>query len=168
LEILPQLKIDRFDQLAFGDLFLGEIAGAKTSAIKAVDRSNRSADPVIVILGPAMPKDTLPGTILPRAGLTAISFGQTYRIKLPTHADGWQVRQAPPREVLALGLVDGVPHVRANFDPYPGQFNPCHLRLTDGELIYDSQMAIMAYAIDWEIVVQHGNSPERSILKVGG
>ena len=150
MDYFPKFDVTRFEQLKSGDLFFIELGGVRVVALKAIDTQN-DGDKLMVLLGPNFPTNESPGALAPRVAATVVSIGSNYSVSLSTDPSTWTV--APPaHDVVALYLQDHQLYVRANFGR-PHDFQPCHVRMSDGEVVYGSARGIGAYVSQWEIAV---------------
>ena len=77
MQVLPVVKIDRFEQLDPGDLFVYPHPNGSCWALKAVDLE-ANGDKLILPLGPTFPQSTGGPRLLPWQATTTVSFGKDY------------------------------------------------------------------------------------------
>jgi hypothetical protein len=170
MEILPKLKIARFEKLEPGDLFVYPHSNGPCLALKAEDRM-RNGEKLILPLGPTFPHSAGGPRLLPWQAATTVSFGKDYIIRVPTAPEGWTDREPGP-DVLCLVVTTDQIYFRANLSLQPGEFQSCLVRATDGIVIYHRDRAnqepvpqIFAYAVQWDIVVNDAAFPARTLIQ---
>lgn len=163
MQVVPNVKVTRFEQLEPGDLFIMLYRDRSCLALKAVDQLG-NGDKLILPLDPSFTKRALGPHLLGWQGATAVSFGRDYTVRLPTASEAWAI-QAPEYDVFCLAVTSDHIYFRANFSTYENDFRACWVRAADGEVIYDRLPPIMAYALQWEIVIEDTTFPAQMLLK---
>jgi hypothetical protein len=158
----PGLKVDRFEQLEPGELFICPRLQGPCLALKAED-PERNGEKLVLPLSNIQRGGNEPRLYRP-SPMTTISLGKDYTIKLPTTPDGWSVED-PDAEVFCLVIFHDVVFFRANFSFDPKVFNQCLVRASDGIVVCRGVPGIPAYALRWEIVIPDGSLPARSVLQ---
>ncbi len=77
MDTAPALKIDRFAQLAPGDLFIFAHDIGSCVALKVVDPAN-DGDELILPLGPVFPAAVTGPTLMGPQAMTVVSFEKQY------------------------------------------------------------------------------------------
>jgi hypothetical protein len=165
MRVEPQLKINRFEQLEVGDLFVADFEGGCCFALKVID-PERDGDTLILPLGPSFPRELSPGQFVVSPERTCISFGKDYSVRLPADVNGWSIEDEPDFAQLALVVTQGNIYIRANSNPRKGIFHRCFVGLHDGRVLYGGVSQIRAYATRWEIVVADRAFPGLTALRV--
>lgn len=161
--ITPKIEVTRFEQLKPGDLFICLFDEGACLALKAED-PERNGDKLILPLGPIFPAESggIP-LLLSGRGVTVISFGRDYILRMPVDASGWTARM-PERNKVSMMVADGNTYIRAFFDPSPDS-KPCWVRLDNGLIAYSGIGGIPVFATSWEIVLADAYDRPRVVLK---
>lgn len=163
MAITPQLKIERFEQLSPGDLFIWPYHGQAYFGLKVID-PERNGERLILPLGPSFPPEIGGPRLIGWQGVTTASFAKDYTLRLPTAPEGW-TELPPGNEVFCLGVTTDGAYFRANFSPHPGVFRECWVRVADGVVHYGRVKGITLYATQWEILVEDKIFPALNLLK---
>jgi hypothetical protein len=155
MKVESMLKIDRFAQLAPGDLFIFIHKNESCVALKVVDPTN-DGDKFILPLGPTFPAATYRPTLMGPKDMTVVSFGKDYTLKLPTQATGWLANEPGPNQHCFVVNERGV-YVRANFAPSSEPIRWCYVDIGSGSILsndrsYIEPVSPSAYAIDWTLL----------------
>ena len=135
MKLVPKLTATRFEQVTPGDLFIFFTPEQTYVALAAKDFEQERQ--LMLILGPEFPEGTTGAHLFPWKATTVISFGRDYELRLPTSPTRWSA--LPPSDPArhCIFLDGDAPYVRANCSPYPGRFQPCYVRMSDGLIKYD-------------------------------
>lgn len=155
MKVQPVLKVDRFAQLAPGDLFIFNHNNGSCMALKVADPAN-DGDKLILPLGPTFPAGISGPTLMSPQDMTVVSFGKDYTLKLPTEATGWVVSEPAPNLHCFVVNERGV-YARANFAPPGKSFRWCFVEIGSGSILSKESSYIVpasprAYAIEWALV----------------
>ena len=169
MKVVPALTITRFAQLAAGDLFLAPLGGDDSCVAIVAEDPTQNGQKSLVPLGPSFPGRTGGPTLISPPGMTVVSFGKNYVLRLPVRAKGWSA-SAPPPGTIGILATDSGRYFRADAGPSPGVLFG-YIDIATGRIHTSGQgtfqqyappTGIHAFAIEWEIVT---NEPEpRSIL----
>lgn len=88
MEIVPSVRVTRFEQLEPGDLFVYPHARGSCFALKTAKLANSDRN-CIVLLGPHFPYESEESHLLSWDSVTVISYGRDYSILLPDNPDSW-------------------------------------------------------------------------------
>lgn len=159
MKIAPALKTVRFTELDSGDLFLLPRPEGSRVATVAME-GDTFDDKLAILLGPTFPYGLTGPHLMPLGGVTIISFGKDFAVRLPVQADAW-FETAPPKETHCLLVTDQGVYIRANFANHIQQFAPCYIELATGHVCvggsggarrYTPPTGVGAFAVRWEIV----------------
>jgi hypothetical protein len=164
MKIVPELIVTRFEQLTPGDLFIFLIREESYIALAAKEKSGDGKN-LVLVLGPQFPEGINAPHLFPWTAATVVSFAKEFQLRLPTDPHHWSTLPPGPEQHCVL-LSANVPYFRANYSPYPGRFQPCYVRVSDGTIEYGIPTGIAAFAVDWEIVAPGNDLKPLSILKL--
>jgi hypothetical protein len=151
MEVKPNLKVVRFDQVAPGDLFIVHDGTGPHVAIAVKEKSTDTM--LMLILSPAsavaVSVHILTG--LPSHTLV-VFFSKDYTIRLPCDARVWF--NAEPQSQNCLVLSQDKLYIRAVSGP-AGRATPCYIDINDGVLlmggsgVFARPTGDCAYAVEW-------------------
>jgi hypothetical protein len=163
MKIVPPARVDRFEQLEPGELFVhihggGSCYAIKTSAPSSGDRSN------MVLLGPTFPYGADESLLIPWQSSTVVTFGHDYSIVLPVNPTAWFLN-GDRRKPVCLAVSGEEIYVCTNGGPAVDRFLQCFVNLKTGEIIENQLPSITAYTNAWEIVFSCAHLPPLTLLK---
>lgn len=163
MDIIPPVKVARFEQLEPGDLFIFMDRVEKSYAIKTQQPRNGDRSQM-VLLGPVFPQDVSESAIVGWQPVTTLSFGKNYSILLPTDSKSWSLSRLDQTSVC-LAIADGEAYVCTNGAAYARDYFRCFVEVGTGKILERSPPGEIAYTTDWEIAVLSAKHPPRTILK---
>lgn len=161
MEITPHFKLARFAQLEPGDLFICPNDDGAFVGIMAKDPTEEG-EKLMLTLGPTFPPGVSGPSVVRCAGMTVISLGKEYVLRLPCQPGGWLGNEPAPDNSCILVGERGA-YWRANFNSTrTGGFKACYVDIatgvvhTVGRTPFQQQFAMpsgpTAFAVAWEIV----------------
>jgi hypothetical protein len=163
VDIIPELEVTRFEQLAAGDLFLcingdRSFYALKTAHLKSLDGNG------LVTLGPAFADGFDESSIMPWQAATTLKIGKSYSILLSSNADAWRAR-GPYREPVWLAIAGKRAFVCTNGGPSPNHYFSCFVDVETGEVHEGRLPGISAFTSEWEIVLSSATGAPWSVMK---
>jgi hypothetical protein len=163
MDVIPPLVATRFEQLAPGDIFLslgGPLLsyGLKTKAPSSGDRCN------FVSLGPQFVQGVEESFLFPWQSTAVLSFGTQCTIQLSTEPTAW-FTSGITRKAVWLAVASQKIYVCCNGAAGPGDYFPCFVDVTTGEIVERRLPGTVAYTNTWELSVLGSHHPPRSVLK---
>jgi hypothetical protein len=155
MQITPTVTVRRFAKLDPGDLFIYRHSGGSCIAFVVLDPTD-GGDRLILPLGPTLPPGMKWPTLQNPTGLTAISFGKDFILRLSAQPGGWS-DTSPPADTHAILIADERTYFRANFSRSSDQFQECFVEIATGVIFvsnsrsYGMPPGIAAFATEWEI-----------------
>jgi hypothetical protein len=152
------VRITRFAQLSSGDLFMYRHSGGPCVGFVA-ENPLENGEKLVLPLGPEIPPDMRWPTLQTARGFTAISFGQSFSLRLPANASGWSYEEPPPESRTIL-VVDDKPYFRADCSLNNRRFLPCFVDMSTGLIVttgagisaeFGRPAGTSAFAIQWEL-----------------
>jgi hypothetical protein len=155
MDITPKLKVDRFAQLASGDLFIFTHENGSCVALKVEDPAN-DGDKLILPLGPTFPAKIICPTLVGPQSMTVISFERDYILQLPPQASGWLTNEPSPDKHCLVVTDNGI-YIRANWSRPDEPFRACYVDIKSGSIRanasqYAKPVGTPAYAIEWALL----------------
>ena len=155
MDITPTVRVDRFAQIAPGDICILDYDGTTGIALKVEDPAS-FGDKLILPLGPPFPPGAVGPTLMAERNATVISFGKDYTLQLPVGPDGWTGTEPPPATSCVVLAGEGV-YLRANFARQGHEFQGCYVELRTGRILsgahaYRRPPGIRAYAVKWSLL----------------
>jgi hypothetical protein len=161
LNIEPKLQITRFKQLSPGALF---IFHQKKQAIVGLKVVVDGGDELVLPLGPEDIPGHGPARLIQPNGMTVISFGKDYVLRLPTDAEGWSA-EMPDGNTIAVVIEGGKAFFRANNSRITDKFDPCYVSISDGKLQFGGLSQTLGIAIRWEFAVKDSTGEFMTVLQ---
>jgi hypothetical protein len=159
MEIIPEARATRYEQLEPGELFL--LLEHGTYALKT-RRSRADNREDMVVLGPSFLDGGGP-YLLGWEAMTVLSFGRHFSVLLPSEPAAWSTARQTPSDVwLAVG--EEHTFVCANGGPSPHRYVNCFINLDTGEIVEGRSPGHVLYTSRWEIAVLGTSHPPRTIL----
>jgi hypothetical protein len=118
MDVFPEARVERFEQLKPGDLFLAEIAGHKMAALKACE-DRPDGDKLMTLLGPTFPSHIRAGQLVQWERLTVLNLGSDFTLELPAQPEKWSPEAPAPDCLAIVQTPDGV-FVRTYFHDVRG------------------------------------------------
>jgi len=155
----PSVSVTRFAQLEPGALFLWRHREGSCVSIVADDQDGQK---YIVPLGPAFPADIGGPSLVHSTGVTVVSFGKDYTLRLPVQPTEWFL-ETPPPNIHCILVADGRAYIRVNYILRPNEFSPCYVDLDTGFIFvrgtggfreFVTPPGTGAFAIEWKIVTR--------------
>jgi hypothetical protein len=151
MEITPNLRAVRFDQVGPGDLFLVQDGTGSYVAIAVKDP--RAGDMMMLLLGPAS-ADALYVPVLTNlpSHTPVVSFSKNYQIRLPCETKAWFITEPQPQNCVVLS--EDRLYIRPLYG-WAGQSTRCYIDANDGSLLMDGSGQFArprgecAYALEW-------------------
>jgi hypothetical protein len=162
MNIFPGARVERFEQLKPGELFLAEVAGHKMVALKAFDEQH-DGDKLMALLGPTFPSHIRPGQLVQWERLTVLNLGSDYTLELPTQPDGWSP-DAPPSSTLAMVQTPAGVFVRTYFHDVRGL--ELWVTMETGAAVKPHFEMVM-YATRWALSVRNKYGERFSVIELG-
>jgi hypothetical protein len=162
MNVFPEARVERFEQLKPGALFLAEIAGHKMVALKAFD-DQQDGDKLMALLGPTFPSQIRPGQLVSWDRLTVLSLGSDYTLELPTQPEGWSL-EAPPSSSLAIVQTSGGVFVRTYFHDARGL--ELWVTMENGAAVKPDYQMVM-YTTRWALSVRNKYGERFPIVEFG-
>jgi hypothetical protein len=165
MKIVPELTATRFEQLNPGDLFIFLENGRSCVAL-ATQNPEEVGGKLILLLGPQLPEEMNGPHLIGWGGVTVVSFGSEYELRLPTTPNLWSDVEPPAGHFCVL-LADDVPFFRANCSPIASQYRTCYVRVQDGAVSFRRPPGIHAFALSYEVLAPKMDRGLAVILKIG-
>jgi hypothetical protein len=163
MEVVPSVKVTRFEQLEPGELFLHLDGRHSFYALKTAPPVNGDRSEM-VMLGPSFFEDASESLLLPWGATTVLSLGKKFSILLPT-GGGTLSTTGPSRTPVCLAIVGERAFICTNGSRTPQRYLPCFVELATGSVLERHLPGLAAYTPEWEIAVLGANHPPRTILK---
>lgn len=163
MDIIPPAKVAKIEELEPGDLFLYIYRTQKFYAIKTKKPQDRDRGEM-VILGPTFDQQIHESFLTPWQPITALSFGKSYSILLPTDPACW-LPTGPSRTPVCLAIVGEKAYICTNGRVPFHDYFPCFVDLKTGEIVEGSLPSPAMFTSSWEIALLTPNHPSRSILR---
>ena len=167
MEISPEVKVARFEQLEPGDLFIYMNDRAPCFALKTQKDTQSGDDEGLVILGPQFPYDAEESFLMPWRAATALSYGKDYTVVLPTKPSAWKTTGST-RAAVHLAIAEGEVFVCANGGLSPSDFYQAYVEMKTGRIIPKRLHATALFTNEWEIVIPGPDGRSRTLLKYPG
>lgn len=157
--VVPTLGVTRFAQLAPGDLFLALFGSNDSCVAMVAEDPSANGEKLLVPLGPRFPGGIAGPTLISPPGVTVVSFGKNYTLRLPVRAEAW-AGAAPPPETVCILVTSSGSYFRVDAGPAPGR-HYCYVDIATGRINLTGQglsqqyappAGISAFAVEWEIV----------------
>jgi hypothetical protein len=164
LDIVPPLRVDRFEQLEPGDLFM-QWDGQRTSYALKTQPMLRGDRNAMVLLGPTFIQEVRESYIVPWQPLTVVSLGKDFSI-LPSLDPASWLFNGSTRAPICLAIAEDRVYVCTNGGPSPQHYMACFVEVKTGA-IFERRLpgSLAAFTCDWEIVVSSPNHVPRSVIK---
>lgn len=162
MQIVPQAKTTRFEQLEPGELFVFLRIKVPCLALKTAKSPNSDKNEA-VLLGPTFPYDLKEAVILPWDTTTVVSYGQNWTVRLPIDPAAW-FEDGDTRAPVCLALAGDEVFVCANGADNQFRFFQCFVNLRTGEILENQLPNIGAFTRTWEIVVNMGGPEPQSLI----
>ena len=165
MNIIPPVKIERFEQLQPGDLFVYMNEGAGCFALK-LERERDNDPNKMVFIGPDFPHDMKESYILPWQKATVVSHGKNFNIVLPGRAASWKP-QTEMRKPVCLAVIEKEVFFCTNGGTSPEHYIPCYIGAATGKIHMSRPAGSIAFTHDWKITVPGPSDTSLSLLKYG-
>ena len=163
MEVIPAMRVARFEQLEPGELFLCVDGRDPFYAIKTQKPSSGDRNEM-VLLGPKFVHDVTESFLVAWAPVTVLSFGKTFTIVLPNDPASWSVT-GPSREPLCLAISGDSTYICTNGGDSPQRYFPCFVDVKTGAIIERRLPEVAAFTNTWEIAALGADHLPRAILK---
>ena len=163
MEIVPPVRVARFEQLEPGELFIYFDAKQTLYALKTQQPASgdRSA---MVLLGPSFIQDIEESFLVPWQPATVLSFGRNFSVLPSLDPTSWSLAGSTRRPVF-LAVADENVYICTNGGPSPQHYLPCFVEVKTGAIIEGRLPGSAAFTATWEIALLSTKHPPRSILK---
>jgi hypothetical protein len=162
MNVFPEARVERFEQLKPGELFLAEIAGHRMAALKALD-DERNGDQLMALLGPTFPNHVRPGQLVSWERLTVLNLGSDYTLELPTQPQGWNL-EAPDADSLSIVQTCGGVFIRTYFHDARG--SEMWVTIESGAVVKPDYQIVM-YATRWAFSVRNRYGERFPVIELG-
>jgi hypothetical protein len=163
MDIVPSIRVARFEQLEPGEFFVCLDERQKFYALKTQKPSGEDRC-FMVLLGPTFTEEIKGPWLAPWRAVTVLSFGKNFSIVPSLDAASWSSHEPNPSQVC-IAVVDQNVYICANGAQWPSQHFPCFVDVRTGEIFESRPPGIAAYTNVWEIAVLGTNHPPRTILR---
>lgn len=159
MQTVPAVKVTRFAKIDSGDLFIYRHAEGSSIATVAEDPT-QNGEKLLLPLGPVFPRGVNGPRLIRPGGMTVISFGKEYVLRLPVQTSGW-LDALPPPEKHCILVTEQATYFRANFSHNQTGFSACYVDIATGLIctsgsgaseVFATPQGIPAFAIEWAIV----------------
>jgi len=155
MNILPNIRVARFDSLSPGDLFLVIDSSISSFAFKTTENSS-------VILGPKYPYNLVGPTIIPSQLSVVMSYGHDISIIISNDPNSWS---SDPAQETCLAVSENRAYICVNGIPSPSEYFRCFVDLKTGEIFESLPQGPVAYCKSWEFAFLDANKVLHKLLK---
>lgn len=163
MEIVPSVRVTRFEQLEPGELFI-YMDGTHTFYALKTQPPATGDKSTMVVLGPSFPEDLKEAFLLPWQPATVLSLGKNFSILPSLDPASWSL-QGPGRAPVCLAVAEGSTFICANGGASPQRYFACFVEVETGAIVEGRLQGHAVFTGAWEIAVQSPNHPPRSILR---
>jgi hypothetical protein len=163
MEIVPPVRVARFEQLEPGELFIYIDGTQKFYALKTQQPSSGDRS-TMVLLGPSFIQDIKESILVPWQPVTVLSFGKSFSVLPSLDLASWSLAGST-RQSVCLAVADADVYICTNGGSSPHQYFPCFVEVKTGAIIEGHLPGTAAFTATWEIAVLGTKHPPRSILK---
>ncbi len=163
MEIIPPVRVTRFQQLEIGELFVFTHDNGACLALKMQPQPNQDRNS-LVLLGPNFPSGFGESFILDWQPATVISYGKNFSVLLPTDPTDW-IMSGNRRIPVCIAVCGQSVWVCTNGGMSPENFFQCYVELSTGKLAQNGLPDYAAYTNKWEIVLPGAQTSSRPLLK---
>jgi hypothetical protein len=163
MEIVPPVRVTRFEQLEPGELFIYFDTNHKFYALKT-QRPATGDRSTMVILGPSFPDHLRESFLLPWQPATVLSLGKSFLVVPSLDAASWSTL-GPGREPVCLAVVDDNIYICTNGGLSAQRYFACFVEVKTGAIVEGQLPGHAVFTNTWEITIHSAAHPSRSILK---
>jgi hypothetical protein len=156
MKIFPDLKLQDFDELKAGELFL--IADYEAKSCFAI----KTAEGTALILGPEFGGLVPEPMTIPMNGSVCLSYGKDFIVSFPDNSAKWS-RTNPGN--IAIALTKTGVYLRFNGLAGRGRYLACFLDLNSGAITEGMPDRLVAFTESWEISISSSTGQLRPILR---
>jgi hypothetical protein len=163
MDIVPSIRVTRFEQLEPGDLFIYVDERQKFYALKTQKPSDHERS-LMVLLGPTFIEGIKGSWLAPWQPSTVLSLGKNFAILPSLDPASWSLN-GPSRDTVCLAIADENVYICTNGSERPERYIECFVDTRTGAILEGRPPRIAVFTGMWEIAVLGINHPPRTILK---
>jgi hypothetical protein len=163
MEIVPSVKVARFEQLEPGELFI-YLDGKQTFYALKTQQPASGDRSTMVLLGPSFIQDIKESFLVPWQPVTVLSFGKSFSILPSLDPTSWSTTGST-RQPVCLAVADESVYICTNGGSSPHHYFSCFVEVKTGAIVEGHLPGMAAFTTAWEIAVLGAKHPPCSILK---
>src|ERR1700733_6116151 len=110
MKIVPAFNVMRFAEVSPGDLLIVPMSDNRTVVIVAEDPT-QNGQKYLLPPGPVFPDGAVGLSLVSPPGITVVSLGKNYVLRLPSDCRGWS-DTPPPRETIGIFITSAGAYFR--------------------------------------------------------
>ncbi len=156
MNIVPALRVTRFEQLAPGELFILFSGSERFYALKT-KAPNEHSEPQMVVLGPRFIAGDNESFLLAWQASTVLSYGKDFSVVPSSHPDHW-FDEGSRRTPVCLAISEERAYICTNGAHSPAMFTPRYVEMATGTV--EHRLSNPVFTTHWRIeIVSSGREP---------
>lgn len=157
MELIPALRVTRFEQLDAGELFISFSGHERFYALKTL--RERDADQAqMVVLGPQFIAGGNESFLLNWQASTVLSYGKEFAVLPSPHPEHW-LEDGNRRAPVCLAISDDQVYICTNGGHSPSMYTPRYVNMATGAV--ERRLSSAVFTTHWRIEIV---SPDRQPL----
>jgi hypothetical protein len=161
MEIVPPVRVTRFEQLEPGELFIYIDRNHTFYALRTLPPATGDKS-TMVVLGPSFPEQE--SFLLPWQPVTVLSLGKDFAIVPSLDPSSWSM-DGPSRDPVCLAIADGAAYICTNGGLPSQRYFACFVDVKTGAIVEGRLPGYAVFTGSWEIAMLSATHPPRAILK---
>lgn len=155
MELIPPLRVTRFEQLSAGDLFILFSGSERFYALKTIYQKDADAAQMVV-LGPTFLAGANESFLLNWQASTVLSYGKNFSVMPSADPEDW-FENGDRRTPVCLAISDNQPYICTNGGHSPRMYSSRYVNIATGSI--ESGLSNAVFTTNWRIEVA---VPDRS------